>query len=341
MNSKATIASLVYRTRLLAMWRHGAAKLDQINKRAGLMPQLERGTLVFVFHRLCETVNPFQPGTPVQLFDWICGHLAESYQVLSLAELEERRLSRTPPSTAVAITFDDGYADNYELALPILRRHGLPATVFITTGCMEGRNLLWTSRLGWILEHGTQPDAPVQIHGRSFALGTRKQRLQALSHLKVELKELDQVEREEILDQLRAAMRVEGFSGLQREMLSWSQLREMEASGFIAGGHTVNHPILSREPLAQLRLELGGCREELESQLRRKVDLFAYPNGGPADYNLAVMQETRRAGYRLACTMIFGANHPAVNPYELRRVSIYAETVPGIALQMERFFYLT
>jgi peptidoglycan/xylan/chitin deacetylase (PgdA/CDA1 family) len=323
------------------MWRQGAAKLDQLNKRAGLMPQLERGTLILVFHRICETLNPFQPGTPVQLFDWICGHLAESYQVLPLDELEERRLSRTPPSTAIAITFDDGYVDNHELALPILRRHRLPATVFVTTGCIEGKNLLWTSRLGWILEHGAQPENPVEIRGRSFALGSRKARLQALSHLKLELKELDQVEREEILERLRQAMRVEGFSGLQREMLSWSQLREMDASGFRAGGHTVNHPILSREPLPQLRLELSGCREELEGQLGRKVNLFAYPNGGPADYNLEVMQETRRAGYRLACTMLFGANHPAVNPYELRRVSVYADTFPGIALQMERFFYLT
>jgi peptidoglycan/xylan/chitin deacetylase (PgdA/CDA1 family) len=339
--SKETIASLVYRTRLLSVWRQGAVRLDRINKRAGLAPQLERGVLIFVFHRLCRRLNPFHPGTPVELFDWLCGHLAESYEVLPLADLETRRLSRQPPSSSVAITFDDGYADNYELALPILRKHGLPATVFITTGCMEGRRLLWTSRLGWILEHGVEPAEPVVICGRRYELARREDRLRALSALKIELKELDQVEREELLAELAARMQVDGFSGLQREMLTWEQLCEMERSGFLAGGHTVNHPILSREPLPQLRLELRGCKEELEGRLRRRVELFAYPNGGPADYNLQVMQEARRAGFRLACTMLFGANSAAINPYELRRVSVYAETFPGVALQTERFFYLT
>jgi len=337
---KRAIASFAYRSRLLKVWRRGAIALDRVNKHLGLLPQLERGVLILVFHRITERPNPFQPGTPLALFDWLCGYLAESYRVLPLAELETQRLSRPQPSGAVAITFDDGYADNYELALPILRRHKLPATVFITTGCMEGQNLLWTSRLGWILEHGQAPAEPVVVRGERLALASKQVRLQLLGRLKQELKEQDTVEREEFLAELAEVMRVESFDGLRREMLTWNQLREMEASGFMAGGHTVNHPILSREPNAQLRRELGGCKEELEGQLGHPVSLFAYPNGGPADYNLEVMQEVRRAGFHLACTMIFGANTSAINPYELRRVSVYATRLPEIAVQLERFFYL-
>jgi peptidoglycan/xylan/chitin deacetylase (PgdA/CDA1 family) len=337
---KNSIASAAYRTGLLSAWRRAAVGLDQINKRFGLLPQLERGVLILVFHRICRQQNPFQAGMPLELFDWLCGHLAQSYPVLALDELEERRLSRRPPSAAMAITFDDGYADNYELALPVLRRHGLPATVFITTGCMEGRHLLWTSRLGWLLEHGESPDEPVPVRGWRLPLHTREQRLAALARLKQELKEIDQVEREELLADLGERVGVRDYEGLRREMLTWDQLREMEKHRFVAGGHTVNHPILSREPSPQLRAELGGCKEELEGRLGHPVRLFAYPNGGPADYNLEVMQEVRRAGFQLACTMLFGANTAAINPYELRRVSIYSETYPAIAVQLERSFYL-
>jgi peptidoglycan/xylan/chitin deacetylase (PgdA/CDA1 family) len=338
---KTTIASLAYRTGLLSAWRTAAVQADIFNKRVGLLPQLERGVVILVFHRVCRVVNPFQPGTPLALFDWICGHLARSYQVLPLDELERMRLSRRPPSAAAAITFDDGYADNHELALPVLRRHGLPATVFITTGCMEGKSLLWTSRLGFVLERGIAPAQPLQILGWQLPLHSREQRLRALARLKQGLKELDHIEREEILAGLGERLGVTDFEELRKEMLSWEQLREMERHGFMAGAHTVSHPILTREPPERLRRELRGCRDELEGRLGHPVRLFAYPNGSPADYNLEVIHEVRSTGYQLACTMLFGANSAAINPYELRRISIYGEKPAEVALQMERCFYLT
>lgn len=294
-----------------------------------------------VFHRLCETANPFRPGTLVEDFDRICRHLKEHYQVLSLEELELRRCSRQPSPSAVAITFDDGYADNYHLALPILRRYNLPATVFITTGCMEGKNILWTSRLAWILEYGQLPANPLIIRHSTLAVNTPQERLHTLGELKEQLKQLDQAEREEIISQIAEAMQVDDLSLLKKEMLTWDQLAEMDAAGFVAGAHTINHPILARESPAQIRVELSGSREELESRLKHRVDFFAYPNGGPNDFNGEVAEAVRRAGYRLACSMIFGANTFATDAYWLRRVSIYAENFPEIALQLERFFYLT
>jgi peptidoglycan/xylan/chitin deacetylase (PgdA/CDA1 family) len=334
---KQKIASLVLHTDLLDLWRWGARQIDQLNKRLRLAPQLERGALIFVFHRITDLPNPFRSGLPVELFDQLCRHLAQHYTVLPLADLDARRASG---SSSVAITFDDGYADNYRLALPVLRRHGLPATVFITTGCMEGRNLLWTSRLAWTLEHGTAAGDLVSLRDRTLQLSTREDRLHVLEILKQELKALDHVEREEILAELAAAMGGVDFSGLRREMLTWEQLAEMEAAGFIAGAHTISHPILAREPRERVRQEITGSRDELEGRLRRKVDLFAYPNGGPTDYDEQTIEEVRQAGFRLACTMAFGANNAAVSPFELRRVSVYMDNFPELALYLERFFYL-
>jgi peptidoglycan/xylan/chitin deacetylase (PgdA/CDA1 family) len=337
--AKQTIASLILHTDLLDLWRWGAIRIDQLNKRLRLAPQLQRGSLIFVFHRITDRPNPFRSGLSVELFDRLCQHLAEHYVVLPLAELEAQRVS-DGSSSAVAFTFDDGYADNYRLALPILRRYGLPATVFITTGCMEGRNLLWTSRLAWTLEHGAPGSDSVSLRGRPLQLSTTEDRLRVLEMLKQELKELDHVEREEILVELAEAMGVVDFSGLQREMLTWDQLAEMEAAGFIAGAHTVSHPILAREPRERVREEITRSRDELEGRLRRKVDLFAYPNGGATDYDDLTIEEVRRAGFRLSCTMAFGANSAAVSPYELRRVSVYMDNFPEFAMYLERFFYL-
>ena len=338
---RPTIGALALRTGALSLWRRGALGVDALLKRVRLAARVQRGVLIFVFHRISDRDNPFRPGTPLGLFDQVCAHLAEHYEVLPLDELERRRFGRRA-SRAVAITFDDGYADNHRLALPVLRRYGLPATVFITTGCMEGRHILWTSRLAWTLEHGVVPDEPVILCGRQLALNTPGERLIALAQLKQQLKEVDESEREEALAQLAETLRVNQEGGeLQREMLTWDELREMEASRFIAGAHTVSHPILSRESEARQRAEICDGRDVLEAQLRRRVDLFAYPNGGPADYDETTVGVVRSAGFRLACTMRFAANDETVSPYELRRVSVYMDNFPELALYTERFFYLT
>ncbi|MCA9665041.1 MAG: polysaccharide deacetylase family protein [Myxococcales bacterium] len=334
-------ARSLYLSGTLDLWRSAATRLDAVIKRGRVARRLQRGTLVFMFHRLVEEPNPFRPGYPVDQFEFFCRHLAEHYEVLPLCELERRRVAHTP-SGAVGISFDDGYADNYELAFPILRKYNLPATVFITTGCMEGKRLLWTSRLSWVVEHARAPEGrTVPVLGLELDLSSRDARARSNALLTERMKDITHVEREQIIDHLALELGVEDFSELHRtEMLTWEQLREMDRNGFQAGGHTVHHTILSRISPGLLLREVAECKEELEGYLDRRIETFAYPNGDPNDFTDEVVETVRRTGYRAAYTTVFGANGARQHPHQLRRVTVYGADQAEIALQIERFFYM-
>lgn len=335
-----TIAAAAYRSRALHMWRGLACGLDRLLKRTNLASTLHRGSMILMFHRITDEPNLFRPGFDHRQFDWLCEHLARHYNVLPLRELEHRRRENRCTGRDVALTFDDGYADNYRLALPVLRRHELPATLFVSTGAVAGMTPLWFSRLTWIIEHTQSRPLPHQIiAGVPLQLSTTKARVDTARNLLDRLCLLGQRQREEQLAELGELLGVTDFSPLQAEMLTWDELKEMDAAGFSPEAHTVNHPILSRADANTLTLELIEAKEQLEAELGRAVTLFAYPRGGPEDVNERVVTAVRKAGYEAACTAMFGSNTTRTDPYRLQRISLYAHTSPGLAVQLERFFY--
>lgn len=337
---KRGAAALLHHGGALSAWRRAASGIDLMVHAAGLDERLQRGGLVYMYHQLSERPNPFRPCADAREFEWFCGHLAQHYEVISLNEMEARRTAGRSLARAVALTFDDGYTDNLELGLPILRRYGLPATIFITTGTIGGASLLWSSRVSYLMEHGRVAGGQtVRACGVELALGSEQERVQSLELIYERLKRVEDVEREETIARLAEELGVPDFSGLAGDTLTWDQVRELDAAGFRAGGHTVTHPILGLTSDRQLEEEICGCKEELEGQLGHPVDTFAYPNGTPADYDQRAMDAISRAGFRAAYTFVYGANTRSTDPMQLLRVSAYGDTYPELALQMERFFY--
>ena len=94
---------------------------------------------VLIFHRVLPVPDPLFPDeVDARRFDELCGWLKGWFNMLSLDDAVARIKTGTLPTRAACITFDDGYADNYQVALPILRRHGLTATFFVATGFLDG-----------------------------------------------------------------------------------------------------------------------------------------------------------------------------------------------------------
>lgn len=337
---KQRLLNTPHRSGLLGLWRRGAATADAALKRLGLTPRLQRGALILLFHRITDEEDSFHHCMPAALFDALCGHLRQHYQVVPLEHLTEAVGSGRLPAGMVALTFDDGYADSYRLALPVLRRHGLPATVFVTTGAIGAVQPLWFSRLAAMLSQ-TPLETIAPLRGVALRLRSRADRIATYCELSEQLKLLGQDEREAWLAELGDALAVNDFSDLRSEMVSWDQLREMDAAGFRAGAHTVSHPILSQCTPAELQHELATSKAQLEAELGRSIELFAYPNGRADDFNPAVIEAVAAAGYRSACTTVFGANGPHQDPYQLRRAILYGATLAPLALQLERFFYAT
>lgn len=337
---KDALTEIMVRTRALDAFRAGAELTDDLLKRTAARPAWERGGLVFMFHSVSDEPSPFRLSVRSSTFEKFCELLAEDYEVLSCAELESRRRAGALPARAIALTFDDGYADNHDVAWPILRKFGLPASVFVTAGCVGGDKLLWFQRLAHIFEKARPEALPVTVGSWTFTLDTDSERVATVERVATDMKKMSASEREEKLAAIGEALGVTDFSPLKREMLTWDQLRAMDAGGFSVEAHTMTHPILSMETIDAATREIGESREVLSAAIGRSVELFAYPNGKRKDMTDEVVAAVEHAGYRAAYAAEFGATSPANDPYRIPRVTTYSDKKSALALQIERFFYM-
>lgn len=264
---------------------------------------------VLTFHGLRPGLRPAEVGDsslhlPVSTFRAICADLAARSTVMSLRQMAAMcRAGEALPHDAVAITFDDGYASNHDLAFPILKEFGLPATVFLTTGFVDGEDMLWFQRVD-----------------RAFQDRSSMELEQALAHLK---QLPDAQMREEVAAlEARAGLTAPEPQDLPAIMrpLTWKQARAMRDSGLIEfGGHTHTHPILARCTEEAQRRQITQCRDRIQEELGERPTLFAFPNGGAEDYTETTTHLLAEAGFDTACTMISGHLTAESHPLELPR----------------------
>ena len=264
---------------------------------------------------------------PVDVFRGICSMLAKEYHVIPLADLVEARSRGTGlPDNSVVITFDDGYASNYELAYPILREFGLHATIFVTTGFLDGVEMFWFQRVDLALGRTQKELLDWKINGKKLRLylGTYELRQQSLTRLLPELKDLQDVDLLGEIDRLEEALEVRQpvFEDLPKAMrpMTWEMACEMSLSGHVdIGGHTHTHPILARCDGMSMRAEIATCRDRIHAEIGELPVTFAYPNGGSDDYTRETLMLVREAGFKAACTTISGRVNNNVSMYQLPR----------------------
>ncbi|MBB5035412.1 polysaccharide deacetylase family protein [Prosthecobacter vanneervenii] len=240
--------------------------------------------------------------------------LAKDYQVISLSALVEARTKgESLPDNAVVITFDDGYASNYELAFPVLKEFGLHATIFVTTGFLDREEMFWFQRIDLALGRAKKELLDWKINGKKLRLylGTYTLRQQSLTLLLPELKELPDADLLGEVARLEAALGVDepGFDDLPAAMrpMTWEMACEMSFSGHVdIGGHTHTHPILSRCDTMAMRAEIATCRDRIHAETGELPTLFAYPNGSSDDFTRETLMLVREAGFKAACTTITG-----------------------------------
>ncbi|OYW70395.1 MAG: hypothetical protein B7Z37_30880 [Verrucomicrobia bacterium 12-59-8] len=264
---------------------------------------------------------------PVELFRSICCMLAKDYRVISLADfIEARSRGTTLPANSVVITFDDGYASNYDLAYPILKEFDLHATVFVTTGFLDGDDMLWFQRVDLALGRTRKELIDWKINGKKLRLylGTRELRQQSLMRLIPELKELANTEMRSEVDDLERALGVcePGVQDLPKTLrpLDWEMAFNMALSGHVdIGGHTHTHPILARCDSMTMRAEISVCRDRILAEIGELPVAFTYPNGGHEDYTRETLLLVRQAGFKAACTAVSGRVNEDVSMFQLPR----------------------
>jgi len=258
------------------MWRH-AFKIAS--------PGGVRGRLsILIFHRVLAQSDPLCPGEPsAAQFDRLCAHLRARFEVLPLMEAVARLQKGSLPAGTLAITFDDGYADNLSIAAPILRKHGLPATIFVATGYLDG-GCMWNDKI--IEAFRSTRNGKIDLRGlglEMYAVGSVAERTAGIARVLDATKYLPLVERDERADQILRAAGATAPAGL---MLESGSVRSLADSGVDVGVHTVNHPILARTSSEQAWDEIVESKRRLEDLTGKPMRLFAYSNGKPdQDYS--------------------------------------------------------
>lgn len=273
---------------------------------------------ILIFHRVLKEPDPLFPGEiDCQRFEELVGWIAGWFNVLPLDEAIRRLDEGRLPARAAAITFDDGYADNFLNALPILQRHGLHATFFIATGFLDGGRM-WNDTVIEAVRGARIEWLDPRIDGVSpGALRSTDEKRSMLSRLIPAVKHLAPVARAEAVARIADAAEAVLPSDL---MLNTGQLRALRQAGMGIGAHTMTHPILAATGDAQAEDEIAGSKERLEILLGEPVTLFAYPNGKPgADYTCRHIEMLKAHGFDAAVSTCWGANDSQSDPYQLLR----------------------
>jgi peptidoglycan/xylan/chitin deacetylase (PgdA/CDA1 family) len=291
------------------------------------MGPFSRSISILIYHRVVSEPDPLLPDLPsADEFDRQMAAVDRWFTVMPLREAAARLRDGTLPVRSACVTFDDGYADNAAVALPVLRRRGVPATFFVSTSFIDGGRMWNDSVIETIrAKHGDVLDArPIGLE--PLEISTTASRRVAIDRVLSALKYLPQEERQRCVDTLAAGTTRPLPSDL---MMTTEQVRSLDANGMEIGAHTVTHPILARLDAARASDEIRQSKRRLEAITGKPVKLFAYPNGKPGrDYGREHVGMVKELGFEAAVSTAWGVANAQSDAFQLPRFTPWDKS-PG------------
>ena len=263
-------------------------------------------------------------------FQWQMNYLNRHYTILPLTEIVNRieRDFSLPPYSA-AVTFDDGFRNNFTVAFPILKEFRIPASIFIATGFIGSENkMLWTERMAYCLKRTKKKMLSIELGKEkiSLNLSSEKEREQAANRILGFLKGISKQQREEILKRFFALSGFDVFRTASDDarfrFLNWTEVKTLAKNGIEIGSHTVNHEILSGLSTKEVWHEIIESKQVIEQNVENPCVLFSYPNGGKNDFSERDKVALKQNGYRCAVSLIKDLNPIRPDLMALRRVNI-------------------
>jgi len=301
-------------------------------------PEKKPELLVLMYHRILpagdERAQIEEPGmfvTP-ESFRLHVNILSQYFDIIDLSEWSGFKRSYQQGSRrACAITFDDGWADNYEFAFPVLQESGIPATIFLVSDMIGTDQAFWPERLARIVTSIAQnmparwshPDLDwLKMAATSYRFGTLPPTQQELTELIAHAKSLPDEEVTARLGSITAKLDITDIQH-RPSLLSWEQLAEMTGSGLIkAGSHTCHHIRLNESaPAEVVDREVIDSKKLIEQHTGQSVDMFCFPNGDYSEHALEIV----RKNYALAVTTRSGWNNASTDNHLLRRVGVHED----------------
>jgi peptidoglycan/xylan/chitin deacetylase (PgdA/CDA1 family) len=326
MNKRVLLADLCDRT--------GATELALALRKRTTLPWLP----VLTFHRVAaiNAMYAFDEdviGVTPSAFERQLCILREHFTPISTTDVIRLLDGGALPNNPVLVTFDDGYRDNYEVALPLLRRYGIKATFFIATDYITRRRMFWWDRIAFAVKAATRPKLilkdPLPM---VLDLTTAESRKSATKTLLRVVKSTYELDLDRFLDDLTRAAELTWSSEVERELadgllMTWDQVRALKAAGMDVQSHTRTHRVLQTLSPERVLAELVESRTELERELGEPVWAVSYPIGHTINDRTDVRQAVEKAGYRVGFTNATGVQPiwgGAIDRFNFRRISMAA-----------------
>lgn len=299
MGTKQTLSTLVGR-------RPMAQALMDLRERMPWARSPWAPLTVLTYHHIeqPDASYPFDPDVAdatTELFDQQMAWVAANFAVVRLRDLAAAARGQAPlPNNAALITFDDAYKSCVTRALPILRRHQLPATFFVPTMYVDERKIYWWEQIARMLHErqGTAFTLTYPTTRRFIANATGRQAL-----LRV-VKDSHNLDLTRLLSELASALRLEWTPTYERRLadeliMTWDDIRTLRDAGMDVGSHSVTHRVLQQIPMGEVELELRTSKRRIEAELGQPIDAIAYPTGRGLGRDHGLRQAVRSAGYAL------------------------------------------
>lgn len=230
------------------------------------------------------------------------------------------------PTKPFAITFDDGFQNNYRFALPILERLKIPATIYITTNFIEKNLMSWIDRIEWAFEKKKNFNIYLPWRSKSIKISSVKKKINILNEIRKKVKSNHTIDPKLLADniqlQLKLPKKISNNTQIDKK-LSWKEIKTLNSNPLITiGGHTHNHSILSYIDQKYLKKEISYSLKLLRIKAGVSTKHFSYPEGTKISYNKFVIKELKNNGIQCCPTAVHGLNLVGSNPFKLKRIFV-------------------
>lgn len=313
--------------------------------------KVQRPAVVLLYHRVTTLQqDPQELSVTPANFNAQMGHLASDYNVLDADRfLYHVKNKKAFPERSAFVTFDDGYADNYHEALPLLTRHEVPALFYITTSKINTSYELWWDDLERVLltDGNLPPTLTINIDGQTwqYATGTLAAIRETYYALQQVLRFCKPAVIESAMAQLYEWSGKTATGRPSHRLMTWEELRAMGNTDYAAiGCHTHRHPAVGMLSYEEQYTEIGMSKEILEGVLSAPQVHFSYPFGGrkflgtKRYYNADSIKVCKALGLQLVCANYHGQVHSWSNPYALPRILVRDWPLDVFRSHMQQFF---
>jgi peptidoglycan/xylan/chitin deacetylase (PgdA/CDA1 family) len=244
---------------------------------------------------------------------------------------------KTLPPRAVVVTFDDGYADNYQAANDILSPRGIAGVFYVTIDCIDKQRLPWPSLLRYAFLTSKR-ESWTEADGSVWLLSSTQQRIQAFERASEYCGKLSGTPQDQFVELLRQQLGSETPRPSQRLMMTWDEVRGLARNGHTVGSHTMTHPNMAYIAPNDARTELAESKRRLEQELGAPIVHFSYPCPALQPHWVdRTVDASREIGYQTAVTTDGGMVRRHDDPLSLRRIRP-TKTVDGLRWNLECAF---